>query len=362
VRQVFAWLIEDQLAVAAITRRLNGQGVPTRHGCATWAHSTVYRILTNRLYMGEHAYNKTESTPEEPGDRRHRPTKTPRRRLRPADEWIPIPWPALISPETFALAQRQLHLNGERSPRRMRSPYLLAGLLICGYCGRRLAGHAGRASRRYECTRRRSWAPRAPRCPLRSIHQADIEPVVWEQIRRLLSQPELILAHVRAQQAGEGPGLSDGQRELKRLEQQQAALARQEQRLLDAYQLGAVELEELKTRRQHLRATARQLEERAQLVRQQIAQLHQAEVLSDSVTTFCAHIQDQLVEPSFGTKQKLLRLVVERIVVTNDQLTIEHIIPSPDGRLHLRRDGRRSSRRSAPPPATAGRLIRGRTE
>ena len=337
VQQIFAWLIEDQLSVAAIARRLSEQRVPTRHGSPAWSPATVHKVLTNRLYMGEHAYNKTESAPEEPGDHFHRPTKKPRRRVRARSEWIPIPWPALISPETFALAERQLQLNRERSPRKMRYPYLLSGLLSCGYCGRRLRGHARVASGRYECTRRRSSEPPERRCRLRAVSQSDIEPVVWEHLRILLSQPEVILAQLREQREGDGPGLSDVQRELKRVEQQQAALTRQEQRLLDAYQLGAVELDELKTRRQQLRKAARQLEERAQLVRQQFVQLRQAQTLSESVTTFCARIQDQLVEPSFRVKQKILRLVIERIVVTDDQLTIEHIIPSPDdGSLHLR--------------------------
>ena len=147
----------------------------------------------------------------------------------------------------------------------------------------------------------------------------------------------MILAHLRNQEGNE-PEPSEVQRELKRVEQQRAALTRQEQRLLDAYQVGAVELDELKTRRQQLRSTARQLEERAQVVGERLVQAHQAQTLAESVTTFCAHIQAQLVEPSFMVKQKILRLVVERIVVTDDQLTIEHIIPSPnDGRLHLRR-------------------------
>jgi site-specific DNA recombinase len=214
VRQVFAWLVEDQLSVAALARRLTEREVPTRYGRPAWAPATVYKILTNRLYTGEHYYNRTETAPEERGERARpsqrarwyrQPTKDPRRRLRPASEWIPIPWPAIIEAETFAMAERQLRLNRERSPRRTRRPYLLAGLLICGSCGRRLGGHAGVASGRYECTRRRSSEPPERRCPLRSVCQRDIEPLVWQHLRTLLSRPELILAYLREQHEGDGP-------------------------------------------------------------------------------------------------------------------------------------------------------------
>jgi site-specific DNA recombinase len=342
VRQVFAWLIEDQCSVAAIARRLTARGVPPRHGGAAWSAATVHKIVTNRLYTGEHYYNRTVNAPEESGERYRRPTKEPRRHLRPASEWVRIPWPAILDEETYAMAERQLHLNRERSPRKTRYPYVLQGLLVCGYCGRRLGGHAGVASGRYECTRRRSSEPPEHRCRLRSICQRDLEPLVWEHIQTLLRRPTLILAYLQEQQDGDGPALTDAQRELKRIERQRAALAREEQRLIDAYQAGVLELDELKTRRQRLREGGQRLDERAQVVRQQVVQAQQAATLAETVAAFCARIQAQLVEPSFAVKQKVLRLVVERIVVTDDEIVIAHVIPDePTSRLHLRPSGAR---------------------
>jgi site-specific DNA recombinase len=142
-RQTFAWQIEDQLSVAAIARRLTAQGVPTHRGGAAWSPATVHKIVTNRLYTGEHHYNRTENAPAEPAVLSRRPTKDRRRRLRPAGEWIRIPWPAILDEATFAMAELQLQLNRERSPRKMRYPYLLSGLLVCAYCG----PPAGRARR-----------------------------------------------------------------------------------------------------------------------------------------------------------------------------------------------------------------------
>src|SRR6185312_15944037 len=48
-------------------------------------------------------------------------------------------------------------------------------------------------------------------------------------------------------------------------------------------------------------------------------------------------LKAQLVEPSFALKQRILRLVVERIVVTDEEILIQHIIPGDDtSRLYLR--------------------------
>ena len=346
VRQMFSWLIEEQLATQAIARRLTAQQVPTRHGAVSWSPATVYKVLTNPLYTGQHSYNRSENAPEgnREGTNAWRPTKEPRRRLRPKEEWIAVPWVPILSPEVFAMAERQLQLNRERSPRKTRYQYLLQGLLVCGYCGRRLGGHAGVASGRYECTKRRSIEVPEQRCHLRCVSQADIEPVVWDHIVALLQQPEVLVGYLRQQQEGDGPEITDAQRELKRLQRQRAALTRQDQRLLDAYQVGALELEELKVRRQRLREAEQQLEQREQILESQLAHAEKAATLQETVILFCDRLRTQLVNPGFALKQQILRLVIERIVVTDEEIVIQHIIPGQDtSRLHLRPGGRKTA-------------------
>jgi len=45
---------------------------------------------------------------------------------------------------------------------------------------------------------------------------------------------------------------------------------------------------------------------------------------------FCRNISAALDSPSFETKQKILRLVVERVEFVEDQITIKHMIPISD--------------------------------
>jgi len=364
VRQMFIWLIEEQLSTQAIARRLSAQQIPTRHGSQPWSPATVHKILSNPLYTGQHYYNRSENAPEGAGAQR-RATKQPRRRLRPREEWIGVPWPAIMSAEVFAMASRQMQLNRERSPRRTRYQYLLQGLLVCGYCGRRLGGHAGVASGRYECTRHRSLEPPERRCQLRSVSQPDIEPVVWEHIAQLLQQPDVLLTYLRQQHDGDGPELTDAERDLRRIVRQRAALMREAQRLIDAYQVGALELAELKERRQRLREAEQQLAQREEVMRVQVAQAEHAATLAETVTAFCERLSAQLTEPSFELKRQILRLVVERITVTDDEIVIQHIIPGdPSSRLYLRPSGSRqptgggrvgTSLGSDPPGTPAGR-------
>jgi hypothetical protein len=55
--------------------------------------------------------------------------------------------------------------------------------------------------------------------------------------------------------------------------------------------------------------------------------------LTTTVEEFCRNISAALDNPSFETKQKILRLVVERVEFVEDQITIKHVIPVSDVRL-----------------------------
>jgi hypothetical protein len=68
------------------------------------------------------------------------------------------------------------------------------------------------------------------------------------------------------------------------------------------------------------------------LKQQQREQQRQA-ALATTVEEFCRNISAALDNPSFETKQKILRLVVEQIEFVEDQITIKHVIPVSDVRL-----------------------------
>ncbi len=45
---------------------------------------------------------------------------------------------------------------------------------------------------------------------------------------------------------------------------------------------------------------------------------------------FCRNMSAALQNPSFETKQRILRLVVEKVVVSDEQIMIKHMIPISD--------------------------------
>jgi DNA invertase Pin-like site-specific DNA recombinase len=155
-------IFERRRSVHGVVRYLYTHGISLpdrgRSGAAkgelTWGaptRSAVLNLLTNPAYAGAYAYG-----------RRSRPTTAPRpSRSQAADPnaWpvlIKGHWPAYISWETFERNQRQLAANQSKHIGVARGgPSLLAGILVCGRCGYRMATNYRNNGRslRYACTR-----------------------------------------------------------------------------------------------------------------------------------------------------------------------------------------------------------------
>jgi hypothetical protein len=103
--------------------------------------------------------------------------------------------------------------------------------------------------------------------------------------------------------------------------------------LLDAYQAEVIELTELAERRERLTEQGQQLRARVQEIEQQRLERAAEMRLLEGVDAFCTSIRDAMVAPSFEVKQKVLQLVVQRIVVEDHRITIEHVVPSGPIRL-----------------------------
>ena len=70
VRQMYRWLVEEQLSSYAISERLRERGVPTsRQSGRGWSRSSVIRVLSNSTYKGQGWYNRRRSGPAARQDR-----------------------------------------------------------------------------------------------------------------------------------------------------------------------------------------------------------------------------------------------------------------------------------------------------
>ncbi len=152
VRQTLWWFIEHEVALPV--------GRP--HGEIQWrrpGYGTIYRMLTHPAYGGAYAYGKTEHSMRYDHGQ---PRRVSRRK--PRDQWlalIPEAHEGYLSWEQFERIQHMISENGygTGSPgAAKRGLSLLAGLLRCRRCGRKLTVYyTGRdhTMLRYACRRGR---------------------------------------------------------------------------------------------------------------------------------------------------------------------------------------------------------------
>lgn len=333
VRQIFRWCVEERMSCYAIEKRLRQMGVPTRKGGAYgWWQSSVGDILRNTFYKGVGYANRTKKADakrpaKERGFKDLRPGNLRSHSERPREEWIEVRVPAIVDPETWELAQEQLQTNRDRAKRNnTKHHYLLRSLVVCGVCGKRMIGAWMETGRRYVCAdrypRHAPWA-----CDGRSVMARDIEPLVWEYVKELLADPELLKA--RYEEGRGDPAVeSEQEREKVRIERKLGALEREVKRLIDAYQAEVIDLPELKERRERIEEHGRMLRQRLSEIGQRRATREQELRLLQGLEEFCGSVRDSLEDPSFETRQQVLQLVVDRIVVENGKVVIHHVVPA----------------------------------
>jgi site-specific DNA recombinase len=343
VRELFRRYTDDDRSIADLARWLTGQGIPTRKGKRVWDRSTVWGMLRNPAYRGRAAYGKTKVA-----DRHGKPTRTTRargerhgrRQVRvdePAEHWLFIPVPALVTDETFALAQERLARNAQFAKRNTRTPGPLQGLVVCRECGYSCYRTSTRTTKQkivyYRCIGQDNWRHVGGRvCNSRPIRADELEPLVWGEVRRLLEDPALVRGEIdRRLQALRTEHPAARRREA--LERDLTRATAAVERLIEAYQEQLISLDELRTRMPALRKRQSTLQAQLDTL---ASELHDAETylkLADTLEGFLTRLGDGLDQLDIEDQQRILRLVVREVLVggDDDKITIRHSIPTPNG-------------------------------
>jgi len=327
-------------SIAAITRWLNDEGVPTRKVGTRWERSTVWAMLRNPAYVGTAGFGKTRIATRQRVTRRLRlrggiTTRNSANHERPREDWIEIPVPALVDEPTFARAQELLQENKVRARRRTVTPSLVQGLVSCHRCGYALSRASTRSSARlihyYRCIGSDSWRHLGgPRCDSRPVRQDLLDEIVWTEVIRLLEDPTLIQQELDRRLAVARAADPTRQRE-QALQRDLVRVGKSIERMLTAYQEDLLSLEQLRERmpslRQRERALRMELQSIAEQTRERATYLHLAETLS----AFLTRLREAADTLDIIERQRIVRLVIREVLVGDDTIVIRHCIPVSAG-------------------------------
>jgi site-specific DNA recombinase len=335
VAQLFDWYLEPQATVYRLARRLTDLGVATPRGKPRWNVASVRGILRNPAYAGRALTNRTQVAPA----RRRKSAMLPAgpgqsHAPRPEEDWIAVPVPPIVSEQTFAQVQAKLGANQQGAARNTRHEYLLRALISCGACRLSCTGRQTAAGYRYYLCRGRTDPLRVAegqRCTARYIPAGQLDELVWEDLCGLLTDPSQV-ARALARARGGAWLPQELQARQAAVRQALGQLERQQQRLLDAYLAEVVTLPELDRKRQELdRSRATLL---AQQRQQDAAARQRLELgaVADGIEAFCRNVRAGLATATFEQRRQLAELLIDRVVVTDDQVEIRYVLPiSPDG-------------------------------
>jgi len=341
VRQLFAWYAEDGVSLHQVIQKLNASPWKTRKGKKGWRGPTILRILRCEWYVGRAYYNRTKRHAQEPvrdpesaGSRRPKSVVTER----PRSEWILVPVPRLIDDAVFARTRQRIQDNRRFARRRLkrRRAYLLRGLLKCGLCGHAYTGFAVSRARGehtyYMCNMRSSHLVSGvtDRCTNEILKANGVNEIVWTTVRDLLLHRDALAPALRSWLTRITADPTDDD-QTRLIAARLAELRRQRERLLDAYQAGALELKDFQPRKTAVEDRVLAVEQEQAKLRSWASSRKLAKQQVVGAKAVVAKLRDRLHNPTFETRQAILRLVLDRVVVTGHRLEIHLALPVSGG-------------------------------
>ena len=341
VRQIFRSLAHEQKSIGQISRDLNTAQVETPAGARQWNRSTIRNIAMNPAYIGKAAFGKTESVESNKtlrprrgskGISKHHTTQRPR----PEAQWISIDVPSIVSREVFETAQEQIARNRKLSERNGRCRHLLQGLTVCRLCGYSFCGAStnrspakgGAVYTYYRCAG--SEGPRfagGAVCNNRPVRAQPLEEHVWNAVTDVMLNPSRIFEEWSRRQKHHGAPAELQERR----DEAMRTLATHErglQRLVDAYEIGAVDLNELKTRSDAVRARIQRARREADDADQALQKSGQLRLVIARVDDFANRVRERLNELSWHERRQIIRMLVESVEIDESGATIVFRLPT----------------------------------
>ena len=360
VRRIFRMIGEDGLAITAVTKILNKEGEPGPAG-GRWNTYAIRRIVLEDVYKPHAPEEAAELVSAEVAALLNRgrrygiwwfnrerwrrskisePSPTGEGRVyrskvvsvpRPREEWVAVPVPdSGIPRETVEAARHIVANNKPCSSNGDRFWELSGGVLRCSECGRRMRTSVtrkkdGKRYFYYSCASRREG--NLSSCSNRKTHRAErIEPLVWDLVSTLLTDPERLRAGLDEMMDRERSGSrGNPDREAKAWLERLAEADRMRAGYQEIAAKGLMTIEELGVQLTELETTRRTASDELEAIRRRSERLEGLKQDRDALMEFYAGAMPEELE----------KLTPEERRRVYGMLRLE-VLAQPDGTLEAR--------------------------
>ena len=322
VQRIFEQYAHDGIGIPLIVQQLVDDEVPTgKSGSKRWHESHVHRILGNEAYKGIWWYGKTRQVATEVGRTIYEQSK---------DSWIQVPFPPLVTEETWDKVQSIKKLRKSRAKRNTKVFYMLQHLVRCAECGMLFGGRATRQNtvrrngktyhydldpprRYYQCY---GMQKRLSRCRKHPFIRADrLEYLIWSEIKQAIQNPDVIVAGIGTLDVQEDIDLTQ---EIAKAERDMREVQVEEDRAIRLFVSGKISENQLD--RQRMFITERLNHCRARLDDYRARQSLGAEkrALAEKVSDWARTIGSQLEELGPEECREALKLMLDGVMIDRD--------------------------------------------
>ncbi|UCG94382.1 MAG: recombinase zinc beta ribbon domain-containing protein [Candidatus Aerophobus sp.] len=215
--------------------------------------------------------------------------------------------------------------------RNTKENYLLAKLIHCGRCGEGMAGYTvldslkndGRSY--YRCKSR----VYSKSCSMPYIRTDRIDPLVWDEIKKVVKNPSLIRQAVEQKNVEYERVLEDFRRELYNIDNKVERLQNQKQRVIRAYRRGKLDLDELGDQKQEIQEEENRLDQEGEEIKLLLGSERNTRQNLLQLEEFAGKIQDSIDNLDFEQRRNIIELLVKKVLITSEgRLRVECIVPS----------------------------------
>ena len=321
VRRIYRMCVKDGLGARVIGQRLMADGVPAANNAKRWWDGQVYRVLSNETYKGTWWYGKARYISTEDGIRVHEKDR---------DTWIPVPFPEIVNEQTWDLAQSVMKKRRTRSGRNTKIFYLLQHLVRCTGCGMLMGCMATRKRtvkrngkvykydletprRYYKCYGVQHFSTG---CREHTMIRAErLEGLVWGQVKRVMENPDLIVAGIESVDSREDEGL---EKQIAGAERELQKVQFEEDRAIRLYVTEKITEEQLDRQRKLITERLETLRARLADYRARETAAMEKREMGKHVLEWANRIGDSLDDLPDVERREVLRLLLDEVTIDGE--------------------------------------------
>jgi len=311
----------ETASLRAVTHWLNSNDYRTREG-ATWATSSIRRLLTNPTYIGKIWYSKRMST-----------KSGHKMKNRPKEEWIIVKGnhEAIIDEEIFNSIQKVIKSQG-KTPVRVGSEYLLSGLVRCGKCDASMNGYSQRLFRckqlktyaYYKCHNATSKGKSV--CKGNTIGKDMLEKLVIDKILSFANSEEFKISAKKSLDAF-NKLVEDNRDPLEKekmlLEKDNASVKTRKKTLLERLEDGTIDKDTYRGRIAELEKQSEDNKNRLLAIDVELSDVGAEIVSLDAVTNIIDNFQTNWKHLDYIGKRNLLLALISKITVVDKSIKVD---------------------------------------